>query len=302
MPPLTVQTYQAQLKRITWLGVFCNVFLASLKILFGKLGHSHSLFADSIHSLSDLVTDAALLLGSRFWSEPADEAHPYGHSKLEALVTFFIGCLLFAVALRILFVALMTFGCEELVFSWMMVVVAAVSVITKEILYQRTYRLGVKLESQALKANAWHHRTDALSSLPVLVVLLLTRVFPKWYFLDNVGGILVSFMIFYAAFEIVRGAFDALIDRGLPPETLESIRRTAMRVPGVKMIHAVRSRVNGNVTFLDMHILVDQDMTVYEGHKLSHTVRDILVEKFSLSDVLIHVEPFTDEEKEEQQC
>lgn len=300
MPPLTVQTYQAQLKRITWLGVFCNVFLASLKILFGKLGHSHSLFADGIHSLSDLVTDAALLLGSRFWSEPADEAHPYGHSKLEALVTFFIGCLLFAVALRILFVALMTFGCEELVFSWMMVVVAAVSVITKEILYQRTYRLGVKLESQALKANAWHHRTDALSSLPVLVVLLLTRVFPKWYFLDNVGGILVSFMIFYAAFEIVRGAFDALIDRGLPPETLESIRRTAMRVPGVKMIHAVRSRVNGNVTFLDMHILVDQDMTVYEGHKLSHTVRDILVEKYSLSDVLIHVEPFTDEEKEEQ--
>ncbi|MBR4465383.1 cation transporter [bacterium] len=300
MPPLTVQTYQAQLKRITWLGVFCNVFLASLKILFGKLGHSHSLFADGIHSLSDLVTDAALLLGSRFWSEPADEAHPYGHSKLEALVTFFIGCLLFAVALRILFVALMTFGCEELVFSWMMVIVAAVSVITKEILYQRTYRLGVKLESQALKANAWHHRTDAMSSLPVLVVLLLTRVFPKWYFLDNVGGILVSFMIFYAAFEIVRGAFDALIDRGLPPETLENIRRTAMRVPGVKMIHAVRSRVNGNVTFLDMHILVDQDMTVYEGHKLSHTVRDILVEKYSLSDVLIHVEPFTDEEKEEQ--
>ncbi|MBO7436053.1 cation transporter [bacterium] len=302
MRSLTVQTYQAQLKRVTWLGVFCNVFLASLKILFGKLGHSHSLFADGIHSLSDLVTDAALLLGSRFWSEPADEAHPYGHSKLEALVTFFIGCLLFAVGFRILINALMTFGCEELVFSWMMVAVAAVSVITKEILYHITYRLGVKLESQALKANAWHHRTDALSSLPVLIVLLLTRVFPKWYFLDNVGGILVSFMIFYAAFEIVRGAFDALIDRGLPPETLERIRRTALRVPGVKLIHAVRSRVNGNVTFLDMHILVDKDMTVYESHRLAHTVRDILVDKYSLSDVLIHVEPFTEEEKEETTC
>ncbi len=302
MPPLTVQTYQAQLKRVTWLGVFCNVFLASLKILFGKLGHSHSLFADGIHSLTDLVTDAALLLGSRFWSEPADEAHPYGHSKLEALVAFFIGGLLFAVAFRILIDALMTFGCRDLVFSWTMVAIAGLSVVVKEILYQKTYRLGVKLESQALIANAWHHRTDALSSLPVLIVLLLTRVFPKWYFLDNIGGILVAFMIFYAAFEIVRSSFDALIDRGLPHDKLEAIEKTALSVPGVLMVHAVRSRVNGHITFLDMHILVDKDMTVFEGHKLAHTVRNILVEKYSLSDVLIHVEPFTDEEKEEQQC
>lgn len=299
MPPLTVQTYQAQLKRVTWLGVFCNVLLASLKILFGKLGSSHALFADGIHSLSDLITDAALLLGSRFWSEPADEAHPYGHSKLEALITFFIGGVLFAVALRILLNSVVTFGSENLRFSWMMVVVAAASVLIKEFLYQKTYRLGVKLESQALKANAWHHRTDALSSLPVLIVLLLTRVFPKWYFLDNVGGILVSLLIFYAAFEIVRSAFDALIDKGLPQDKLEAIEKTALSVPGVLLIHAVRSRVNGSVTFLDMHILVEKDMTVYEGHKLSHTVRDLLVEKYSLSDVLIHVEPFTDEEKEE---
>ncbi|MBQ7555031.1 cation diffusion facilitator family transporter, partial [bacterium] len=120
MPPLTVQTYQAQLKRVTWLGVFCNVLLASLKILFGKLGNSHSLIADGVHSLTDLMTDAALLLGSRFWSEPADEAHPYGHSKLEALVTFFIGGLLFAIALRILITSLVSFSSEHLRFSWMM--------------------------------------------------------------------------------------------------------------------------------------------------------------------------------------
>lgn len=299
MQPQTVQTYQAQVKRITWLGAICNVLLAALKIALGKLGASQALLADGIHSLTDLLTDLAVLWGANFWSEPADEKHPYGHSKLEALVTFLIGGALFAVGVRMLVSSALSFQEPSLRFSWYLVLAAGLSVVLKEILYRVTLRKGTRLNSPALCANAWHHRSDALSSLPVLGVLLLGRVAPEWTFLDGLGGLLVSLMILYAAWQILRPAFDALVDRGLAPEKLAEVRAVALAIPGVDCVHALRSRVNGITVFLDMHILVDKDMTVYNGHKLAHRVRDEIVGRCGVTDVLVHVEPFTDEEKEE---
>ena len=302
MPPLTVQTYQAQLKRVTWLGVFCNVLLASLKTVLGFLGQSHALLADGIHSFSDLVTDLAILCGALFWNEPPDEAHPYGHSKLEALITFLIGGVLFAVAVRILLSSIDAVREPSLVFSWPMAIVAFASACIKEALFHLTYRTGERINSPALKANAWHQRSDALSSLPVLIVLLVVRFRPDWQFLDGLGGILVSIMIFHAAWEVIKPSFDALIDRGLTNDKLLEIKQTALSIKGVLAVHALRSRVNGATVFLDMHILVDKDMTVYEGHRLAHEVRDRIVEKCKVSDVLVHVEPFTEEEEEEKIC
>ena len=298
----TAQTYLAQVKRITWIGVACNLLLSGLKLFLGITGGSQSLLADGIHSLSDLVTDAAVLFGANYWSEPADEAHPYGHRKLEALVTLFIGGTLFVVALRQLFASAHSFHNPSLHYSHAMLIVATLSIIVKECLYQATYRRGVLLGSTALKANAWHHRSDALSSIPVFLVLLLIRLNPKWIFLDGLGGVVVSLFIFRAAFLLLRQPIKALIDSGLSHQQLEQIKKATMKIPGVEAVHCLRSRVNGNVVFLDMHILVDKDMTVYQGHKLAHAVRDKLVADYGLTDVLVHVEPFTDEEKEEGLC
>ena len=302
MPPLTVQTYQAQLKRVTWLGVACNVLLASLKTVLGFLGQSHALLADGIHSFSDLVTDLAILCGALFWNEPADEAHPYGHTKLEALITFLIGGVLFAVAMKILLSSVYALKCPSLTFSWAMVFVAFLSACVKEALFHLTYRTGERINSPALKANAWHQRSDALSSLPVFVVLLVIKFRPDWQFLDGVGGILVSLMIFHASWQVIKPSFDALIDRGLTNDKLSEVKKTALSIEGVMAVHALRSRVNGPTVFLDMHILVDKDMTVFQGHRLAHEVRDRIVDKCKVSDVLVHVEPFTEEEEEEKTC
>ena len=173
------------LRRVTWVGLFANLVLSAIKFAAGTFGRSQALVADAIHSLSDLTTDIAVLAGSHYWSRPPDENHPYGHRRLETLVTVFISVVLMAAGIGIGWKAISTLHQEHAAPpSWIAVLAAFVSIISKESLYRWTAITGRRIKSPVMAANAWHHRTDALSSIPVLVAVAGARLFPTWSFLD----------------------------------------------------------------------------------------------------------------------
>jgi cation diffusion facilitator family transporter len=163
------------IRRVTWLGAFVNLFLTSFKFVAGILGHSSVMIADAVHSLSDLITDAAILLGMHFWSHPADQEHPYGHAKIETLVTLFIGAVLAAVGIGLLYDAVLSLigilnqKADPPPPTWLPLSAALVSIAVKEWLYRVTVKVGMETKSSATIANAWHHRSDAMSSVPAVV-------------------------------------------------------------------------------------------------------------------------------------
>lgn len=285
---------------ITWLGAWINLGLSALKMLAGILGHSQVLIADAVHSLSDLVTDIAVLVGARFWTQPADDSHPHGHAKIEALVTFFIGAVLTVVAFNLTWNAteslhkLLTAPESESQPTWLAFIAAVISILVKEFLYGITVWHGKRIHSSALIANAWHHRSDALSSIPAAVAVgTCILLGPHYAFLDPVGTILVSLMIIHASWKIVYPTLGSLLDAGTTQEDVQRIHDVAGAVPGVFTPHSIRIRqVGGGGIAVDMHIEVRADMTVLEAHNLSHDIeRVLLAENLGVVDVAIHIEP-----------
>ncbi|MDO5581173.1 MAG: cation diffusion facilitator family transporter [Planctomycetia bacterium] len=297
--PFTEQEQTSALNRITWFGMIINFLLTILKFLAGVFAHSQVLIADAVHSLSDLITDLALLIGVRFWNRPADSDHPNGHAKLETMITLFIGSVLFLVGLGLIKSGMNSI--HDIISGHPLdqpgsfaLVAACISIVLKEWLYRITRQCGIKYRSSALIANAWHHRSDALSSIPAAVAVLGCLLFGKQYaFLDPVGTILVSCMILYAAFEIVRPAFSTLIDQGIPEDKVEVIRKEVLSFDSITDVHKIRTRPLGSGRYaIDLHIHVDPEMSVRKAHHLSHEIQDSLCAKNSeIVDVVVHVEP-----------
>lgn len=286
-------------RRVTWIGLCVNLFLTALKFFAGVLAHSQVLIADAVHSLSDMATDLAVLIGSRFWGQPADEDHPNGHAKIESLVTLFIGLTLFLVALELIRGAVHSLngvidGKRIPLPGKFALYAAVISIILKEWLYRITVRAGRKAESPAAMANAWHHRSDALSSLPAAAAVGICLAFGERYaYLDPVGTILVSCMILFASFEIVRPAISTLLDRGETRDKISQIREVVTGFPEIAGLHKIRTRPLGANRFaVDLHLQVDPAMTVLSAHTLSHRVADAMREKIpDLVDVVAHIEP-----------
>ncbi|MDD3587945.1 MAG: cation diffusion facilitator family transporter [Thermoguttaceae bacterium] len=289
------------INRVTWLGMIINAILTVLKFCAGIFAHSQVLVADAVHSLSDLSTDVAILVGVRFWEQPADEEHPHGHAKIETVVTVFIGVILFLVGTGLARMAITSI--DELLDGKKLALpgqfafyAAIVSIVSKEFLYQITARAGSRMGSTALIANAWHHRSDAISSIPAALAILGCMVFgEKYVYLDPVGTILVSGMIMYVAVKIVLPAFSTLLDAGVSKEKVETIRKLVLANPSIQGVHKIRTRSLGcgNIA-VDLHIQVDPHMEVYEAHWLCHRIQEELHaqdEKFV--DVAVHVEPLT---------
>jgi len=282
----------AEVRRVTVVGMVLNIVLAALKGVVGVLFKSQALVADGVHSLSDLVTDVAVLLGVRYWSAPADEEHPYGHGKIEALVSLFIAVALVIVAYELGETAVRSLlrGDRE-VPGLPAFFLALVSVASKEWLFRWTRRVARAVRSTALEANAWHHRSDAFSSAPVAVSVIVAHFFPALAWIDAVGAILLSFFVLYAAWEISKPAVQELIDAGIDDKAL-AIAAVAMTVSGVHDVHKVRARRYGGAFSADLHIHVDPRLTVTEGHAIGHAVHDALVTAdLSVVDVVVHVEP-----------
>jgi cation diffusion facilitator family transporter len=282
-----------EVRRVTLWGLVVNLVLSGIKFLFGVYGCSQALVADAVHSLSDSITDIVVLVGVCFWSAPPDESHPHGHGRIETLITFFIGILLAGVGIGLGYRAIATLHHQQTASpGWVAFFAACVSIAGKEWLYRWNVRVGRRIKSSALLANAWHHRSDALSSVPVAVAVLGTRIWPAWGFLDHVATVIVSVLILYAAWEISAPAFRQLIDAGASRKEREKIREIALSTEGVGSIHALRTRYIGPGLQIDLHVIVDGTLTVRRGHDIAGAVKRRLIEGGpDVVDVLVHIEP-----------
>ncbi|MDO6500651.1 cation diffusion facilitator family transporter [Photobacterium sanguinicancri] len=292
------------IQKATWVGSIANVALAIIKITVGKITGSQALIADGVHSFSDLVTDTAILIGSRYWTAPADKEHPYGHGRFETLTNIFIGVILALVGLGIGWDSISSIGHESTTTPGMLAFGAAVaSILVKEVLYRWTIIQAKKINSRALHANAWHHRSDALSSLPVAIAVIANYVLPDLYYLDQIAALLVTAMILKAAFEILWPAIWELTEAEADSELEQKIQSYAADDKDIGEVHAIRSRRTGSNILLDFHLLVDPNMSVDRAHTIAENFKNHILEEIDeVVDVIIHIEPYNCAERVHNPC
>ncbi len=282
-------------KKITVIGGVVNLVLSVLKIGFGWLGQSHALIADGFHSLSDVLTDGLVYYASHHGSQEADEEHPYGHGRFETLATVILGALLIAVAGAILWDAVSRFFSDHaLSYGWLVIAVAVVSVASKEVLFHLTMHTAKKTNSDLLKANAWHHRSDAISSLVVLLGVGLEMA--GFNYFDSIAALVVGFMVAKIGFDLVLDASKELVDTALDADKVEKIRQVILGVSGVEELHFLRTRKMGSIAFVDVHIIVEPMISVSEGHLISESVRlSLMIAIKNIGEVMVHIDPEDDE-------
>lgn len=281
-----------QKRRVTIIGTLANLGLAIFKTLLGVLGHSQALIADGIHSLSDLISDAVVLTAARMGSVEADLNHPYGHKRFETAATVAVGLILMAVAAGFIYDATQRLFAPStlLLPSWFILPAAVVSVLVKEVMYRYTIRVGRQTRSKLIEANAWHHRSDALSSVIVIVGVAGTLAGYAWF--DAIAAIIVAAMVGTMGWRFVWDSLRELVDTGLEYDQLAQLAEAIDSVEGVHSHNNLRTRRMGDLVLIDVHIVVDGNITVREGHKIGERVRSNL--RRSLEDdieVLIHLGP-----------
>ncbi|MCP4898657.1 MAG: cation transporter [bacterium] len=280
-------------RRAAWVGLVCDVLLTLFKLAGGILGNSRALVADAVHSLTDVSTDVAVLFGSHYWSAPADEKHPHGHRRIETLITVIIGVALAAAGLGIGWDATHRLMLRTTTLPTGLALVAAlVAIAVKEFLYRWTLAVGQRADSPATIANAWHHRSDALSSIPAALAVAVTLFRPSWAFVDRVGALAVCLFILHAAWRILRPALAQLIDEGAPMEKRRRLEELAVGVDGVLSAHALRTRYSGPKLHVDVHIEVDPELKISDGYFIAESVRrTLLAEDSEVAEVLVQLEP-----------
>ena len=289
---------QKSIYKVTWIGSVVNFLLLTFKFIAGILGHSSALVADAVHSLSDFVTDIIVIVFVKISSKPEDDDHRYGHGKYETLATALIGVALFAVGVGLLVGGATTVADvikgEVLPSPSIIALIAAgVSIVSKEILYRYTVRVGKNLNSQSVVANAWHHRSDAFSSIGTLIgiggAIFLGE---KWHILDPIAAIVVSVFIIKVAVDLVKPAIDELLERSLPVETEKHILDIIASFPEVSSPHHLRTRRIGNHIAIEVHLRMDGMTTLENAHAKATEVEKCLKEKFGPdTHIGIHMEP-----------
>lgn len=284
--------------RVTWIGSIVNFLLLVFKFVVGIIGHSSALVADAVHSLSDFVTDIIVIVFVKISGKPEDDDHRYGHGKYETLATALIGLALFAVGIGLLVsgaskVAEALGGAVLPAPSMIALVVAAVSIVSKEILYRYTVRVGRNLNSQAVIANAWHHRSDAFSSIGTLIgiggAIFLGE---KWRILDPIAAIVVSAFIIKVAIDLIKPCVDELLERSLPAETEKHILDIIALYPEVSSPHHLRTRKIGNHIAIEVHLRMDGNVTLENAHASATLIEKRLRDEFGPdTHVGIHMEP-----------
>ncbi|HCF61952.1 MAG TPA: cation-efflux pump [Myxococcales bacterium] len=288
------QSREGEIRRVTVVGMLVNVVLTALKLAAGIIGNSQAVVADAVHSFSDLATDLAVLVGMRFWSAPADDEHPHGHGRIETMVAAIIGVALGAAGVGIGYQGIVTIDEPHAEAPGMIALAAAVlSIVSKEWLYRWTVSVGRKVKSQAVLANAWHHRSDAMSSLPAAVAVGVAALWPALAVVDHVGAVVVAGFILHAAWKITSPALGQLIDGGAPAPVRAEISAIVLATPGVRLVHAIRTRYVGSGLQIDLHIQVDPEMSVREGHDISEEVKRRLIgDGPEVLDAIVHLEPY----------
>lgn len=293
------QTYSRDQRRsalrVTLAGFCLNLLLISLKFAGGVLGHSQALIADAVHTISDLFTDAVVLWGLKMGQAPPDVNHHFGHARLETMSSAMVGLMLVGVAVYLGLGASFDIYHHSVYHpNWLAVLAAAISIASKEVLYRYTVVVGRRIKSAVVMANAWHHRSDALSSVAVLLGVGAAAINPDWHFLDAYAAFLVSFFILKAGLDIVWRALKEFTDTAPKPEVLAQVKECALGVESVLEVHDLKARMSGGRYQMELHIEVDGSLTVKEGHRIAKQVEKCLRDDIELLDqVIIHVDPRT---------
>ena len=283
-------------RTVTIVSVFLNTCLGIFKVLVGWFGHSHALIADGIHSFSDLISDGLVLLVAKVASRGADADHPYGHARIETAASAALSVILVLVGLGVAWQA--TF---ELIHpaglvtpSHYVLWVAAASVAINEFLYHYNLRMGKRINSQLLQVNAWHNRSDAISSVIVFAGALGSLMGLVWF--DALAAFIVSLFIIRMGWRFGWESIQELVDTSLDQKTLSAIEKHIESIPGVRALHQLRTRSMAGQGFVDVHILVNPCLSVSEGHYVGEKVQWSLIKHFeAITDVTVHVDPEDDE-------
>ncbi len=296
---MTKNTREKQIVNVTLIGSAGNLFLVIFKFIAGVIGHSSAMIADAVHSLSDFATDIVVLFFIHISSKPKDEGHDYGHGKFETLATAIIGIALLIVGFGLLWeggskIYGYYFKGIELESPGLIAFIAAlVSILVKEILFRYTLHVGKKQNSQAVIANAWHHRSDAFSSIATALgiggAILLGS---KWRVLDPIAAVFVSALIIKVAFSLLLPALNDLLEKSLPRSTEDEILQIVSQNDEIKDPHNLRTRSIGNEIAIELHVRVKGNMTVYQAHKLTLEIEQNLRGRFGAeTHIALHVEP-----------
>lgn len=289
---------QNEIYTTTLVGSIVNVALMTFKFIAGWLGNSAAMMADAVHSLSDFVTDLVVLVFVRISAKPQDKSHDYGHGKFETIASFLIGLALVAAATGIIVSGALRFfdwlkGAQLEMPGRLALWAALVSIVAKELLYRYTLRKGKTLQSQVMVANAWHHRSDAFSSIAACVgiggALLLGH---RWTVLDPLASVVVGLMLVRVAWQLLKSSTSELTEGSLPEETEAEIERIIRSVPGVFEPHNLRTRHIGNSIAIEAHIRMDGNLQLEKAHDIATAIERQLKQRFGPSTfVTIHMEP-----------
>lgn len=291
-------------ERITIACIIGNIVLTTLKLLAGLFGGSKAMIADSLHSASDIIATSVVLIGIRIAKKPVDKEHPYGHGKVEPIAAAFVGVTLIFAAYMIVKGIVESIVTHSFATPTFLALSAAVlSIVVKEAMYRVTYAAGKKIGSESIIADAWHHRSDAFSSIGTFFGILGSMV-GKWLnihsfeYLDPIAGAVVACMIFKVAYDILKHSIKGLMDSSPDSPKIKSIREAAVNVDGVISVPSIKARYMGQHLFIDMEIEVDAEITVEAGHHIAAMVRDGVIKNVAEAyEVLVHVEPIGGDDK-----
>jgi cation diffusion facilitator family transporter len=277
----------------TSIGLWVNIILTAFKLFAGIVGHSKAMIADALHSASDVLATGIVFVGLRIAKKPADAEHPYGHGNADTIASFIVALILLLTGLYLGFSAIHVFVHKHLIIPRSIAMYAALaSIFIKEAMYQYTIRVGKRLNSQAIIANAWDHRSDAFSSIPAFIGILIARIWNLPIF-DPIAGLVIAVMIFRISLHLLHSSVDIIMDETPDPKTIQEISDTASIVDGVVKVHEIKVHQHGPDKTVDIKIEVDGQITVDEGHSIAGKVKAKLVNSdLRITDAMVHVNPF----------
>lgn len=289
------QARDKAMRNTSVVGAIVNLVLTVAKVIFGIIGQSHALIADGVHSLADLSTDLMVWFAAKYSNQPADKEHPYGHARIETAFTVGLGVVLIITAIGIVIDSVQRLLEPDTLLqpTPIVLLIAAISIFANEGLYQYTMRAAREFKSSLLTANAWHHRSDAISSIVVLIGVAGSLLGVPY--LDALAALGVAIMIGKIGWDQAWASIRELVDTGMEPKTAASIERIIENIEGVQGVHMLRSRRMGGSFLIDVHIEVDELLSVSEGHKIAEYVRLQLIDSDKdISNALVHIDPEDD--------
>lgn len=277
--------------------IIINIVLSIIKFLAGFFGKSQAMISDSIHSASDVFSTIIVIIGIKISNKDADDEHQYGHERLECVASIILSCILFATGIIIGYQGIKTVINKDIITSptSLALIMSIISILIKEAMYWYTRKYAIKINSNALMADAWHHRSDSLSSIGALMGIGGSMIGFK--VLDAIASVIICFFIIKVSVNIFKDSINKMIDKACDINTIEKYKRIITKIKGVNEIDLIKSRLFGNKIYLDIEISVDGNLRLFEAHKIAENVHDILEKKdINIKHCMIHVNPYKKQE------